>query len=246
MVMYFACFYFFGFHVYFACLIFAARMLRDFNKFMRRTSSKNEEIENIPVNSRESLNSAGSSSSDLSRPPLNTIPESTSTRNPKLEHDAVPPRNNKIERTPTKSYKAKTSDHALPLRTPDKHFSSKGRFGWANKNEPSLGPQSESRDDLKHMTPRGNRVGGRASSNCSESNSTQSTPTKSVSKPPSSGLRSKFDWNGNGNARGGSYAALYRGLHMSSGPATVVNTIEVPHFDLKEDPSFWMDHNVQV
>jgi kinesin family protein 15 len=33
---------------------------------------------------------------------------------------------------------------------------------------------------------------------------------------------------------------------MSFAPVTVVNTAEVPHFELREDPSFWMENNVQV
>ncbi|KDO49177.1 hypothetical protein CISIN_1g0488142mg, partial [Citrus sinensis] len=162
---------------------------------------------------------------DLSRPPLNSL-------NPKLD------------KTPTKPIKPKNSDHALPLRTPDRYGVGKNRFGWANKGE-SCG---ELRDDLRNLTPRvGNKAAaGKASSGYSESNSTQSTPTKSVSKPPSVGFKSKFDLNGNGCSRGGNFAALYKGIPSSSGPTTVVNTVEVPHFDLKEDPSFWMDHNVQV
>ena len=44
---------------------------------------------------------------------------------------------------------------------------------------------------LVSMTPRASQMVGRANSSYSESNSTQSTPTKSVSKPPSSGFRSR-------------------------------------------------------
>lgn len=47
--------------------------------------------------------------------------------------------------------------------------------------------------------------------------------------------------------RGGNFAALYKGIPISSGGCTtVVNSVEVPHFDFKEDSSFWMEHNVQV
>ncbi|GMJ07586.1 phragmoplast orienting kinesin 2 [Hibiscus trionum] len=38
---------------------------------------------------------------------------------------------------------------------------------------------------------------------------------------------------------GGNFAASYSGMpSSSSGLVTVVNTVEVPHFDLKEDPLF--------
>ncbi|PPD81977.1 hypothetical protein GOBAR_DD21105 [Gossypium barbadense] len=212
-------------------------MLRDF-KFLRRNTSKNEEVENVPVNPRDSLASQQSNDGS-SRPPLNTIQDPTTK--PKLEQEGSV--RSRIDRTPTKP-KPKLPDSTLPLKTPDKHgFLSKTRYGWA-KNEAA---ESDSRNaGTTNMTPRVSRGIGKATSSCySESNSTQSTPTKSVSKPPVSGFRNKFD--GNGGMRGGNFAALYRGVPSSSGgPVPVVNTVEVPHFDLKEDPSFWMDHNVQV
>ncbi|XVF67637.1 hypothetical protein PTKIN_Ptkin10aG0137300 [Pterospermum kingtungense] len=202
-------------------------MLRDF-KFLRRNSSKNEEIENVPVNPTDIL-AYQPSNDGSSRAPLNTIQDP-------LPHPKPPQGSfrGRIDKTPTKP-KAKPSDSTLPLKTPDKHgFLSKYRFGSAN-NEAA---ESDLRNGgTMNVTPRVSRG--------MESNSTQSTPTKGVSKPPVLGFRNKFD--GNGGMRGGNFAALYKGVPTSTcGPATVVNTVEVPHFDLKEDPSFWMDHNVQV
>ncbi|GMI74546.1 hypothetical protein HRI_001123900 [Hibiscus trionum] len=214
-------------------------MLRDF-KFLRRNTSKNEEVENVPVNPRDLLASQPSNDGS-SRPPLNTIQDPTT----KLKSEPEGSTRSRIDRTPTKP-KSKLLDSTLPLKTPDKHgFQSKIRYGWT-KNEAA---ESDSRNGgATNMTPKVSRGIGRATSSCySESNSTQSTPTKSVvSKPPVSGYRNRFD--GNGGMRGGNFSALYRGVPSSSscGPVTVVNTVEVPHFDLKEDPSFWMDHNVQV
>ncbi|CAL1389381.1 unnamed protein product [Linum trigynum] len=219
-------------------------MLRDF-KFLRRNSGKNsEEIENVPLNPSHSLLSQASSESS-SRPPLNTIQDPS--------QQEVTGRN-KIERTPTK-HKSKTSDSTLPpLRTPERKY----RFGWTPRNESSMAGEvrDEARTDVKDysmargglpiVTPRSVRAVGKDTSSYSESTSTRTTPTKSVSKPPSSAYRSKLDVNG-GVGRMGNIGALYRGVPVAgaSTPA-VVNTIEVPHFDLKEDPSFWMDHNVQV
>ncbi|XP_062092244.1 kinesin-like protein KIN-12D [Humulus lupulus] len=227
-------------------------MLRDF-KFLRRNTGKNDEPENIPVN-RNDL-SAIRISSDSSRAPLNPIQEPTSYT--KQEQEAGGGRS-KVDKTPSK-VKTRVADPALPLRTPDKYgagFSARQRFGWAaQKNE--LGATTGDLHDLQvrgagisnggfaNMTPRTTtRTVGRAGSNFSETNSTQSTPTKSVSKPPGSSLRSKVD--GVGGARTGNFAALYKGTPIPSGSCTVVNTVEVPHFNLKEDPSFWMEHNVQV
>ncbi|KAM3695150.1 hypothetical protein ACJW31_07G109700 [Castanea mollissima] len=225
-------------------------MLKDF-KFLRRNSGKSEEIENVPVNPKDSA--PIQTGTDSSRPPLNAIQEPV--QNPKQE--------SKVERTPTKANKGRSSDHSLPLRTPDKHgvgVSVKQRFGWAQKHEAGSVHGDEGGSSLVQvrggvgngglvsMTPRASRTVGRANSSYSESNSTQSTPTKSVSKPPSSGFRSRgVDGSvGGGGARAGNFAALYKGLPISCGPATVVNSVEVPYFDLKEDPSFWLEHNVQV
>nr|QWT43324.1 kinesin-like protein KIN12C [Citrullus lanatus] len=232
-------------------------MLRDF-KFLRRSSGKNEELENVPVNPRDSsINRIGL---DVSRPPLNTIQEPIRNSEPEQEAGLK----SRVERTPVKA-KGKGSDLALPLRTPDKHggagFSSRKRFGWAQKSESGSLPDEEKADSVtcsvqptrgggggggcgnggfsNVTTPRATRTAVRATSSYSESSSTQSTPTKSVSKPPYSVCRSKTD-------RINNFSALYKGIPANPVPPSVVNTVEVPHFDLKEDPSFWMEHNVQV
>ena len=156
----------------------------------------------------------------------------------------------------------RSSDHSLPLRTPDKHgvgVSVKQRFRWAQKHEAGLVHGDEGGSSfvqvrggvgnggLVSMTPRASQTVGRANSSYSKSNSTQSTPTKSLSKPPSSGFRSRgVDGSVGGGARARNFAALYKGMPISCCPATVVNSVEVPYFDLKEDPSFWMEHNVHV
>ncbi|KAI4987094.1 hypothetical protein ZWY2020_019894 [Hordeum vulgare] len=68
--------------------------------------------------------------------------------------------------------------------------------------------------------------------------SVQREPTKSMMKTPRNVRMS-------GGARG-----LRPGLRFSMAarglPATVVNSVEVPHYELQEDPSFWMENNVQV
>ena len=196
-------------------------MLRD-AKLSRRDSGKHEEIENVPENLQASFlsqtsNDSSSSSSSISLP---RAPLNTI-------HDPLKDsRSSKMDRTPSKP-KPKNPDPALPLRTPDNN---KHRFGWG-----------ERRGSIANTTPKTGRVVGRANS---ETGSAQNTPTKSVSKPPpGSCYRGKID----GAGRAGGYASLYKGLSSSDRQVSgVVNTVEVPHFDLKEDPSFWMDHNVQV
>ncbi|KAG7631785.1 P-loop containing nucleoside triphosphate hydrolase [Arabidopsis suecica] len=191
-------------------------------KLSRRDSDNHDdEIENVPENLRASLLS---------------LTSNDSLKNPKHECGS------KIDRTPSKP-RAKNPDPALPLRTPDKYRSaaafSKNRFGWGDKCDSITNTTNAA---LLNTTPKTGRVVGRA---YSETNSTQNTPTKSVSKPPGSCYRGKLD--GTGAVRAGGYASLYKGLSSSSGQvSTVVNSVEVPHFSLKEDPSFWMDHNVQI
>ncbi|KAK7362682.1 hypothetical protein VNO77_04802 [Canavalia gladiata] len=206
-------------------------MLRDF-KPPRRNAGKHEEIENVdPWDSSTAVQRCA----EGSRPPLNTIQEPGASCE------------SKIEKTPSKTSN-KGRGGGPELRTPDKQLW-KNRFGWAHKNDTA----SSFGDDRRgsgvgngNVTPRLTRTAVRASSAaaCSESNSTQSTPTKSVTKPPSSSIRSKAD--GSLSARLGNYAALYKGVPSSACTPTVVNTVEVPHFDLKEDSSFWINHNVQV
>ncbi|XP_027348323.1 kinesin-like protein KIN-12D [Abrus precatorius] len=206
-------------------------MLRDF-KLPRRNAGKHEETENVdPGDSSTSLQRFA----EGSRPPLNTIQE------PDASYES------KIERTPSKANNNKGRGGGTELRTPDKHSQWKSRFGWHHKNDgiSSLGDERRG-SGVGNVTPRVARTAGRASSAaaCSESNSTQSTPTKSVTKPPNSSIRSKAD--GSFSARLGNYVALYKGVPISACTPTVVNTVEVPHFDLKEDSSFWINHNVII
>ncbi|XP_004292458.1 PREDICTED: uncharacterized protein LOC101313387 [Fragaria vesca subsp. vesca] len=230
-------------------------MMRDF-KFLRSNSGRKEEAENVPVNPKDLTTVTGRTSSESSRAPFNPIQDPD--QNPKPEQESGNIRS-KVEKTPTKASKAKASD----LRTPEKHgaaVSARKRFGWAQRNDSgdfhedggncstqvSRGGGGNGIGGLPNLTPRTGRTVGKGGSSFSESGSTHTTPTKSVSKPPNSVLfRSKVD--GGVGGRGGNFAALYKGIPISSGPCTtVVNSVEVPHFDLKEDSSFWMEHNVQV
>ncbi|PHT41986.1 hypothetical protein CQW23_20840 [Capsicum baccatum] len=220
-------------------------MLRDF-KFLRRNSGKNttqqEEIENVPVNPRDSMGPP-TSSTDSTRPPLNTIQETT--RGVKVT---------KIDKTPAKR---RYSDIT---KTPEKPVSllPKGRYGWAKKADSSSSSVEEgdegktdagqSRKVAANATPRSTRTTGRANSNYSESHSNQTTPSKSVTKPPNPAfsLASGSRALASGAARMANYAALSRGIPISGNSSTVVDKVEVPHFDLKENTSFWLEHNVQV
>lgn len=203
------------------------RMLRD-SKIPRRNPGK-QEVENVdPSDSWSS--GTNPRCTEASRPPLNTIQDTDASCG-----------SSKFDRTPSKTNKRKVGPE---LRTPEKSLHWKHRFAWPQRIETVSSMIDDRRGSgIGNGTPKVNRT-GRA---CSESNSTQSTPTKSVTKPPppSSSVRGKAD--GSFGARMGNYAALYKGVSSTScTPPTVVNTVEVPHFDLKEDSSFWINHNVQV
>lgn len=197
--------------------------MRDY-KLTRRNSGKHpnvDDIENIPVNHN------------------------------RVEEQEVVIKTSKVEKTPVKSTRNRYSDAGTPLKTPDKRGITTGnRFGWAQKNESSSGA-SEIGGDLNcnRNTPRSTKAMVRGNSSNSESNSAQCTPTKSVTKPMNqitcltTGHRPPM---ANGGARMANFAALSRGIPSYGSSTTYVNTVEVPHFEMKEDPSFWMDHNVQV
>lgn len=73
------------------------------------------------------------------------------------------------------------------------------------------------------------------------------TPSKSVGKPHNSGA--VYGGSSRPPVNGGvrsNFTALFKGVPVTCDTLTTVNTIEVPHIELKEDPSFWLDHNVQV
>ncbi|KAL4581238.1 hypothetical protein LXL04_017448 [Taraxacum kok-saghyz] len=220
------------------------RMLRDLN-FLRRNSGKNtdtDEPENVPVNGKFHESSVAQMGADSSsRPPLSAIRDPV--QNPSKREQESAFKNTKLDRTPTKVN--------ATMKTPEKQGGlARNRYGWASdsKNEVKNGNMNM---NITTNTPRSCRTVRRAvSSGYSECNltpntqcnSTQNTPTKSVNKPPNPGLSSRPPISG-GVRNNGSFAALSRGFQNTY---PHVNTIEVPHFDLKEDPSFWMDHNVQV
>ncbi|KAK7264770.1 hypothetical protein RJT34_32380 [Clitoria ternatea] len=78
---------------------------------------------------------------------------------------------------------------------------------------------------LANATP---RVCGRTGKPHSEPNSAQSTPARSASR---------VSLGAKGSSRGPSSCALPRDTEFC---------VNVPHFELQDDPSFWTDHNVQV
>ncbi|KAF5198808.1 Kinesin-like protein kin-12f, partial [Thalictrum thalictroides] len=236
-------------------------MLRDLKLFSRNVGKKMEigEIENVPLNGTDS--SVIQVSSDANREPLHTIQEPTQNPKSVIEQEFV--HRNKIDRTPPTKVHGKRA--ANLLRTPEKQvgFSKRNKFGWAEKNEVGISgtevrdeeksdvnnlPPSNRNGGLTNMTPRSVRSVGRNMISNSECGSAQTTPSKSVTKPPNPGFASLHSIKNpmNFGSRAANFAALAKGVPMSSASTLVVNTVEVPHFELREDPSFWMDHNVQV
>ncbi|KZV17756.1 phragmoplast orienting kinesin 2 [Dorcoceras hygrometricum] len=227
-------------------------MLREF-KSLRRNLGKNldeEEIENVPVNPMGSLNPQNGA--DPSRPPLNSIQEHFQSQTIKGDLDPFLSNNkiSKFDRTPTKL----KPNPLMNLRTPEKLGQvSKSRFGWAQKGDfhmssSGVDSKEEGKVATNTNTPRSTRTVAKPNPSYSECNSTQSTPTKSVSKPPNPGfgVASGSRPQPYGSARVVNFGALSKGTPSSYNSSSVVNTVVVPNYDLKEDPSFWMEHNVQV
>ncbi|KAI0501532.1 hypothetical protein KFK09_016477 [Dendrobium nobile] len=245
-------------------------MLRDL-KIFRRNSGKNPtnggNNENLPVD--QTVSSASQEEADPSRPPFSTIQEPVRNRNSGLDQETHFRRRN--QKTPSKSH-TKGPDQFFQLRTPEKLAVGKGRFGWVPKSEQPELTSPESRDYSLNQgpfqlpppaplmashplnigngycaaTPRSFTTGGKASSVHSGTSSTQSTPTKSVSKPMFNGVSNSRATQCGGTVRAMNFLVSSKGIPLSSATPPVYASPEVPHFELKEDPSFWMDHNVQV
>lgn len=238
-------------------------MLRD-TKLIRRRSGKNpqEGNENLPSADRTDSSSVFPAL-DPTRPPLNTIVGST--QNPRNASDHESDFRFKAERTPSK--RAKMSDSSLFFRTPERigTGSNKRRIGGvretgseaAEDQEEGIAVISQHSSVVRAFnygngslmnTPRIARSGTKTGSNYSESGSTHSTPSKSVTKPSNPSFIHPYSSKPplNIGSRNANYLLMSKGISSSSAPTTIVNTSDVPHFELKEDPSFWMDHNVQV
>ncbi|XP_010276535.1 PREDICTED: kinesin-like protein KIN-12C isoform X2 [Nelumbo nucifera] len=155
------------------------------------------------------------------RTPLNTIPDPSQNPKETQEHDL--------------GSRAKLDTGRL-IRLPDRKTEAFDHLPPLNKGNGNINPGSNC------ATPRGAARG----KSHSEPNSAQSTLARSVSKVSNGGA-----------ALGGSTSnrtLQYNGLkgcissRVSRGISIVPSMplMEVPHFELVEDPSFWMDHNVQV
>ena len=213
-------------------------MLRDLNIFRRKTPLVDENDENVapasvPFNAIHGTLENYSSDSDLKR---------------------------RTEKTPSKASKITNINNLDVLRTPDKPplattpaGTARNRFGWAMKNDNGSNARKTTEDTGNTFpstsqllpldrgtftTPRICKTIGRTFSLNSECSSTQSTPNKSVCKPFNPAL-------GGNRAPSGISHAPSSALCSKHNPV-MANTVDVPHFEMKEDPSFWMDHNVQV
>lgn len=110
-----------------------------------------------------------------------------------------------------------------PPRTPLNSIPDPSQY----QNEPH-----ESSDAVRPVRSGNGSFGsGRTGKAHSEPNSAQSTPARNASRVS---LGSK--------GRVASSCSLLKGISIAN---TDLCT-QLPHFELKDDPSFWMDHNVQV
>lgn len=175
-------------------------------------------------------------------------------------------KNAQLEATENEFENSTNSIHFPPPRTPlnsipdpsqfqrefqELDFESKDRFG-ASKVGRSSDRKVEVLDNLSSLnkvignvsicgTP---RVSGRGKGQ-SEPSSAQSTPARGGPRTLNGGVVGA--WSGHRPppytiAKGWSSARVSRRISNS----TSESLVDVPHFELVEDPSFWMDYNVQV
>lgn len=175
------------------------------------------------------------------------------------------PTNAQLESTENEFENPMNSIHFPPLRTPlniipdpsqvqrefqELESDSKGRFGAATASR----PWDRKVENLESLLPLNKLLGN--GSNCgtprasvrgkpqSEPSSAQSTPARSGSRTLNGGVVgacSGYTHIPYSVGKGGGSSRIYRGISNTSEPL-----VEVPHFELVEDPSFWTDHNVQV
>lgn len=236
-------------------------MMRDLGIFGRCKNSGKSSIaenrdENLPADSM-----ASQLESDPSRPPLQTIQEVVQNPKSGLDQGAI------LRRKPDRNLsenQTKGSDPSQTIfRTPEK-MEAGYRLGCVSKTNPAtngdtwnycvsntlLPPLSHEGDlgigDVNGLrTPRPYRTAGKASSVRSDFSSTRSTPGKSVMKLANSGISNSRPPISVGTQRM-SFGVSSRGIPVSSALPSVVNSDEVPQFELRENTSFWMDNNVQV
>uniref|UniRef100_F6HE33 Kinesin motor domain-containing protein n=1 Tax=Vitis vinifera TaxID=29760 RepID=F6HE33_VITVI len=175
-------------------------------------------------------------------------------------------KNAQLESTENEFDNSMNSIHFPPPRTPlntipdpsqfqrefqELDFDSKDRFGAARAGR-SSDRKIEVLENLLSLnkvignvsncgTP---RVSGRGKAQ-SEPSSAQSTPARSISRTLNGGVVGACSGHRPppySVGKGGSSSRVSRGI---SNPMSEP-LVEVPHFEIVEDPSFWMDHNVQV
>ncbi|KAL6623499.1 hypothetical protein ACP70R_033378 [Stipagrostis hirtigluma subsp. patula] len=201
----------------------------------RASASEAGNDENAPADASGAAVAAATDPDAASRPPLLAI---------------QPPPASGVKRKPESPAPTPSK---LPFRTPEK-AAARSRFGWAPPRGEELPPRAGgcATPYSAMTTPRAHRgkAAAAAGTAASEGGSTQSTPTKSVTKPAygvgMSGSRPPMSGGSKGGGFGLGFSTTGRGTQLSLGPATMVNSAEVPHFELREDPSFWMENNVQV
>ncbi|XP_054821452.1 kinesin-like protein KIN-12C [Prosopis cineraria] len=122
------------------------------------------------------------------------------------------------------------------------HYKLEARSGRSSDKRCEASSDRFGNLSLNYGTPRFLGRNGKANS---EPNSAQSTPARNASRISLGGAGgicpgTRVQYPGGGKA--GSSGTFFKGVSVANSEFSE----EVQHFELKEDPSFWMDHNVQV
>ncbi|XP_020520488.1 kinesin-like protein KIN-12E isoform X3 [Amborella trichopoda] len=189
-------------------------------KIFRKNGSKSSQTQEGNENRLENL-CASSTALPPARPPLNLIPDPSQNPNPssKFVSEKVTDQRPRLEVT--------------PLRNHEKTCEESESQGTVHGN-----------GSMHCTTPR-SILGKGSMGSHSEPSSAQSTPTRNISRVFNHGSYGAYTCARlpqSSVGKGGGPSKAMRGLPILASS----NLVQVPHFDLTEDPSFWTNHNVQV
>ncbi|EYU33095.1 hypothetical protein MIMGU_mgv1a0001132mg, partial [Erythranthe guttata] len=140
---------------------------------------------------------------------------------------------------------------SVPSRAPLNSIPDPSQYHLHQSHDPSIASASKKSDGIveTHLVLKTPKFCGRGKLTNSETNSAQTTPIRSGPRVSNIGVASGSTLTrlpsqlGNGGGRGGPFPRVSRGISVVI-PQQIL--VDVPHFELDDDRSFWNDRNVQV
>ncbi|EYU26201.1 hypothetical protein MIMGU_mgv1a020090mg [Erythranthe guttata] len=146
-----------------------------------------------------------------------------------------------------------SSNHipSVPSRAPLNSIPDPSQYHLHQSHDPSIASATKKSDGIveTHLLLKTPKFCGRGKLTISETNSAQTTPIRSGPRVSNIGVASGSTLTRlpsqlrNGGGRGGPFPRVSRGISVVI-PQQIL--VDVPHFELDDDRSFWNDRNVQV